>query len=98
MTMVEEVLERVLEVGLVISLTLFTLGLALSMAGLEEIRTYPLLVATITLLVTPLCGVVAITIEQARGGDRGGLFIALILLLVALVAISIAFLNFSLWS
>ncbi len=87
---IEGILKKALTIGLLISLALFALSLSMSVMKLSVLSNYFSLFATLTLLVTPLCGLIAIAVGLARSGDYKGLLTVMIVVIIISITLLIA--------
>jgi len=90
---IENILKKALTIGLFISLALFALSLALNVTELSILSSYLSLSATLTLLITPLCGLVAIAVDLARSGDYKGLLTVVIVAIIISITLLITLLS-----
>ena len=90
---IENILKKALTIGLLISLALFALSLTMSVMELSVLSNYFSLFATLTLLVTPLCGLIAIAVGLARSGDYKGLLTVMIVAIIISITLLIALLG-----
>jgi len=87
------ILKRVFSVGLIVSLVLCALSLALSFtSSLEEFSESLALLGTLTLLATPLAGLLTVAAYSARKRDLSYLVTSLLVLAIITLSLAIAFL------
>lgn len=87
---IEDILKKTLTIGLSISLALFALSLAMNILRPDALGSYLSLFATLVLLTTPLCGLVAIAVGLAKSGDYKGLLTVIIVVIVIVITLLIA--------